>query len=68
MTLGFIDLGAKGLAVLIPREVVETLEWKEGDEIIGDIPMTGAELILYRRNVAAKPHLTGPNNIVKSGD
>jgi hypothetical protein len=67
MTLGIMDLGDQGIAILIPRNVVELLEWKEGDEIVGDIPMTGSELVLHRKDSKIKKGLTGPNNIIVPG-
>ena len=58
-TLGVMDLGEKGLALLIPREIVKELGWKEGDEIVADIPMTGAELLLHRKDSQPRPTLGG---------
>jgi hypothetical protein len=67
MTLGFMDMGEQGLAVLIPREIVDLLEWKEGDAIVADIPMTGSELVLHRRDSPTNPTISGPSQIITPG-
>lgn len=47
ITLG--GFGKDGVIVLT-RATLETLGWKQGDELIVDVPVTGPGLIVYKES------------------
>lgn len=41
--------GDGGALIIIPEEVLEQLGWTDTEEVIIDIPMTGPNLIIHRK-------------------
>lgn len=64
MTLGIMDLGEAGLALLIPREIIDHLGWVPGSEIVADVRNDSQELIIYKKDSPEPQTLGGVKEIV----